>query len=150
MGVVYSARQKSLNRKVALKMVRSPQHATETDLARFQQEASAAARLDHPNIVPVYEIGEASGMCYFTMKLVEKARSLATELQAGPIPARQAAASMIKIARATHYAHQRGVIHRDIKPGNILIDSEGEPCLADFGLAKLLEADIRACFKIGF
>lgn len=143
MGVVYSARQKNLNRKVALKMVRSPQHASETDLARFQQEAAAAARLDHPNIVPVYEIGETNGMCYFTMKLVEEARSLATELQSAPISARKAAALMIKIARATHYAHQRGVIHRDIKPGNILIDAEGEPSLADFGLAKLLEADMK-------
>lgn len=143
MGVVYSARQKSLDRKVALKMVRSPQHATATDLARFQQEAAAAARLDHPNIVPVHEIGEANGMCYFTMKLVEKARSLAAELQSGPLPSRKAAALMIKIARATHYAHQRGVIHRDIKPGNILIDAKGEPCLADFGLAKLLEADMK-------
>lgn len=143
MGVVYSARQKSLNRMVALKMVRSPQHASETDLARFRQEAEAAARLDHPNIVPVYEIGENNGMCYYTMKLVEKARSVATELQAGPMSPRRAAALMIKIARATHYAHQRGVIHRDIKPGNILIDSEGEPSLADFGLAKLLEGDMK-------
>lgn len=143
MGVVYSAHQKSLNRRVALKMVRSPQHASETDLARFQQEAAAAARLDHPNIVPVYEIGESNGMCFYTMKLVERARSLANELQAGPMPLRKAAVLMSKIARAAHYAHQRGVIHRDIKPGNILIDPEGEPTLADFGLAKLLETDAK-------
>jgi|UniRef100_UPI0037835601 serine/threonine protein kinase/WD40 repeat protein len=143
MGIVYQARQTSLNRNVALKMVRFHHNATPTDLARFQQEAEASARLDHPNIVPVFEFGEVRGLCYFTMKLVEQARSLATVLQNGAMEPRQGATLVAKIARAVHYAHQRGVIHRDIKPGNILLDEAGEPNLADFGLAKLLEADMK-------
>jgi eukaryotic-like serine/threonine-protein kinase len=142
MGVVYAARQISLNRPVALKMVRSPHLASESDLARFRQEAEAAARLDHPNIVPVYEAGERDGVQYFTMKLVDGARSIASDLAKSPMEPAAAARLMSKIARAVHYAHQRGVIHRDIKPANILMDSSGEPQLTDFGLAKLQETTI--------
>ncbi len=142
MGVVYAALQISLNRPVALKMVRSPHLASESDIARFRQEAEAAARLDHPNIVPVYEAGERDGVQYFTMKLVEGARSIASDLARGPMEPRAAARLMLKIARAAHYAHLHGVIHRDIKPANILVDTSGEPQLADFGLAKLQETTI--------
>ena len=142
MGIVYAARQISLNRKVALKMVRAPHLASVAELARFRQEAEAAARLEHPNIVPVYEAGEREGLQYFTMKLIKGARSLASELVKGPFDPKRAAEIVIKIARAVHYAHQRGVIHRDIKPANVLIDAEGEPLLGDFGLAKLQEAGV--------
>ena len=142
MGIVYHARQISLNRPVALKMVRAVAAESERDIARFRQEAEAAARLDHPNIVPVYDAGEHGGCHYFTMKLVEGARSLAgagAGNQPGLTP-REAARLVVQMARAVHYAHRHGVIHRDIKPGNILLDAVGEPHLADFGLAKLLEA----------
>jgi WD40 repeat protein/predicted Ser/Thr protein kinase len=140
MGVVYRARQLSLKRVVALKTI-APERMTQPKAAeRFQLEAEAAAKLDHPNIVPIYEIGEHEGQHYYTMKLVD-GRSLARELCGRPLPPRRATEWVAAIARALHYAHQRGVLHRDIKPGNILIDADDQPHLLDFGLAKLLEAD---------
>jgi TolB-like protein/Flp pilus assembly protein TadD/predicted Ser/Thr protein kinase len=137
-GVVYRARQKSLNRTVALKIVGLGQWATESHLKRFHLEAEAAASLDHPCIVPIYEIGEREGSCYFSMKLVEGG-PLDKVAGREPMSPRRAAELIARLARTLHYAHERGVLHRDIKPGNILIDAKGEPHLTDFGLARLVE-----------
>lgn len=142
MGVVYRARQRKLNRLVALKMILSGHFALPGEVERFRIEAEAAAQLDHPGIVPIYEVGEAGGRHYFTMKLVEGG-SLASQLEHGPLPPRRAAEWVAKVARAAHYAHQRGILHRDIKPTNILLDERGEPLLGDFGLARMLHQDSR-------
>lgn len=139
MGVVYEAVQTSLKRVVALKMVRAPSSASNSDMARFRQEAEAAARLAHPNIVEVYEIGEHEGTPFFTMRYVEGARPLTSEIARGPCEPRKAARVVIEIARAIAYAHQRGVIHRDLKPANILLDAKEHPSIVDFGLAKLYD-----------
>jgi eukaryotic-like serine/threonine-protein kinase len=141
MGVVFRARQISLNRIVGLKMIRAGNLATDRDVQRFQTEAEAAASLDHPHIVPIYEVGEHEGRHYFTMKWVE-GHSLAEALSQSRLPAGHAAISklMAKIAMAIQHAHERGVLHRDLKPGNILIDKNGEPHVTDFGLAKRLES----------
>ena len=147
MGEVYDARQVSLNKRVALKLIRSGALATEGEVLRFRTEAEAAAKLEHPNIVAVYEIGQHEGRHYVSMRLVE-GESLAEQIQAklwrpgsGNEMQRQrlVAALMAKVARAVQHAHQRGVIHRDLKPGNILVDESGEPSITDFGLAKLLD-----------
>jgi serine/threonine-protein kinase len=139
-GVVYRARQKSLNRIVALKVVRPSLRSTMAHLQRFRIEAEAAASLDNPNIVPIYEVGECDGAYYFSMKLVEGGQ-LDAVCRREPIPIRRAAELIAKLARTAHYAHERGILHRDIKPGNILVDGQGEPYLADFGLARLLETE---------
>src|SRR5437870_6075593 len=139
-GVVFRARQKSLHRIVALKVIGLGQWATKAHLKRFRLEAEAAASLDHPCIVPIYEVGEREGACYFSMKFVEGGQ-LDEVVKRAPMSIRQAAELIAKVARTVHYAHEHGILHRDIKPGNILLDAKGEPLLTDFGLARLVEAE---------
>src|SRR6266508_3204520 len=139
-GVVFRARQKSLNRIVALKVIGLGQWATKAHLKRFRLEAEAAARLDHPSIVPIYEVGERDGQCYFSMKFVDGGQ-LDQVVKHTPMSIRHAAELIAKVARTVHYAHEHGILHRDIKPGNILLDDKGEPHLTDFGLARLVETE---------
>ena len=157
MGIVFKARQISLNRLVALKLISAGALATPELVKRFKAEAEAAASLTHPNIVPIYEIGEHQGQHYFSMGLIEglnlrqalsQTRNPKSEIRNEPEPVHlsgyetcHAARLVSTIARAVHYAHQRGVLHRDIKPSNILLDAHGEPHLTDFGLAKLIEKE---------
>jgi TolB-like protein/Tfp pilus assembly protein PilF len=139
-GVVFRARQKSLNRMVALKVIGLGQWATPAHLKRFRLEAEAAASLDHPCIVPIYEVGERDGQCYFSMKFVEGGQ-LDQVVKDTPISIRQAVELIAKVARTVSYAHEHGILHRDIKPGNILLDGKSEPHLTDFGLARLVESE---------
>lgn len=139
-GVVYRARQKSLNRTVALKIIGITNGRSKAHLKRFRLEAEAAAKLNHPFVVPIHEIGERKGRCYFSMGLVEGGR-LDQIAKREPMSPRQAAEVIAKLARTVHYAHQHGIVHRDIKPGNILLDTKGEPHLTDFGVARLLETE---------
>jgi eukaryotic-like serine/threonine-protein kinase len=139
-GVVFRARQKSLNRTVALKVISLGQWASKAHLKRFRLEAEAAARLEHPGIVPIHEVGERDGSCYFSMKFVEGGQ-LDEVARREPMPIRRAAELIAKVASTVHYAHEHGILHRDIKPGNILLDAKGEPHLTDFGLARLVESE---------
>jgi predicted Ser/Thr protein kinase len=138
MGVVYRARQKSLGRTVALKMVLNSQ-AQPAGLARFQQEARAAAALDHPGIVPLFDFGEVQGQPYYTMAFIDGESLTGLVKRQGPLPPRQAAEWLAQIAEAVAYAHQRGILHRDLKPDNILVDRQGHPRITDFGLARRLD-----------
>src|ERR1700757_1109045 len=139
-GVVFRARQKSLNRIVALKVINLGEWASKAHVKRFRREAEAAASLEHPSIVPIYEVGERDGSCYFSMKFVEGGQ-LDEVVRRAPMSIRQATELIAKMARTVHYAHEHGIVHRDIKPGNILLDVKGEPHLTDFGLARLVETE---------
>src|SRR5215471_18045625 len=139
MGVIYQARQRHSRRIVAIKRILSYHADSQDTLMRFRREAQAAANLDHPNILPIYEVGESQeGLPFFSMKfagggsLLEAASALRNE-------PRRAVALMAKVARAVQYAHDQGILHRDLKPGNILLDGHSEPLVSDFGLAKWLE-----------
>jgi tetratricopeptide (TPR) repeat protein len=139
MGVVYRARQKALDRSVALKVILGAAHAGADQLARFRAEATAAARLSHPNIVQVFEVGDHAGSPFFSLELVDGG-TLADRLRGEPQPPRQAAELVRTLARAVEHAHSRGVVHRDLKPANVLI-ADGIPKVTDFGLAKQQAAD---------
>jgi eukaryotic-like serine/threonine-protein kinase len=140
MGIVYKARHLRLKRLVALKVIRYDRHSNPEDLARFQIEAEVVARLNHPNIVRIYEIGTARDVPYVALELLEGG-TLKDRLAGNPQPLRETAKLLSTLARAVHAAHEAGVLHRDIKPSNVLFDHEGSPKIADFGLAKRLDVE---------
>ena len=142
MGVVYRARQRVPDRLVALKMIRPALWVTTADARRFRIEAESAARLDHPNIVPIFEIGESDGHLFFSMKLCPGGNLAGLVVDGRPVPDPSRAVELVAtVARAIHHAHQRGILHRDLKPSNILLDEAGRPYVADFGLAKVLDGE---------
>jgi WD40 repeat protein len=140
MGVVFKARHVHLNRVVALKMVQGGTLARPDELQRFHTEAEAAAQLQHPGIVALYEVETHEGQPYFSMEFV-KGTSLAVLATQGPLPSHRGARYLEQTARAVHYAHTRGILHRDLKPANVLVDEQDQPKVTDFGLAKLLQTD---------
>ena len=142
MGVVYRARQRGLDRTVAIKMILASHLASAEHVRRFQDEARAAAGLRHPHIVHIHEVGQCHGQHYFTMEYIE-GMSLAERIARGPTDPRDAARLVLTVARAVHHLHEHGIVHRDLKPSNILLDSEGEPYVSDFGLARFFNADPR-------
>lgn len=135
MGVVFRARQISLDREVAVKMILRGRLASEADLQRFLAEASATARLEHPHIVPIYDVGDVEGRPFFSMKYIE-GETLADRLRRGPLPQREAASLVAELARAIAFAHRQGILHRDLKPSNVLLAKDGSALISDFGLAK--------------
>ena len=139
MGVVFKARQRALGRLVAFKQIRAGLDADPNELARFQNEARAAARLTHPGIVRIFEVGQQDGLPYIAMELVEGG-NLADRLRGGPLPPRDAAALIESLALAVHHSHEHGIVHRDLKPANILLTPEFVPRITDFGLVKLDDA----------
>jgi eukaryotic-like serine/threonine-protein kinase len=140
MGVVYLARQRGLGRVVALKLMLAGSRATEAEIKRFHTEAKAAATLKHPNVVAIHEVGEHHGQQYFSMDYIE-GRSLAEVIRRTPLPAARAARYVKIIAEAIQYAHQQGILHRDLKPHNVLIDAQDEPRITDFGLARQIDVE---------
>ena len=140
MGVVYKARQEKLNRLVALKMVLAGAHASAEQLARFYTEAEAVARLQHPNIVQIFDVGEFEGLPFFSLEYVDGG-TLASKIAGKPQPPREAAETVEQLAYAMAAAHERGIIHRDLKPANVLLSRDGLPKITDFGLAKRIEDD---------
>ena len=135
MGIVYKARQRNLNRVVAIKMILAGQFADQTDIDRFYAEAEAAAALSHPNIVAIHEIGEVQGQHFFSMDYIE-GQSLADLVRENPLRPRRAAEFVRTIAETMQFAHDSGVVHRDLKPANVLLDKRQRPLITDFGLAK--------------
>ncbi|MCK5942774.1 MAG: serine/threonine protein kinase [Planctomycetes bacterium] len=141
MGVVYRARQRSLDREVAVKVLRAGDAATPQALERFEREARSLARLRHRHIVTVHEVGAANGAVFFTMDLLDGG-SLAERLRQGPLPTSQAVQLLRQVGEAIAHAHGKGVLHRDLKPGNVLLDAHGDACVADLGLARELDHDV--------
>ena len=143
MGVVYKAEQETLERQVALKVILAGEAAGAEDIQRFLREAVTAAKLRHPNIVTVYELDVHEGTYYYTMEFIE-GQDLGRLIAAGPLPLRRAVILALKVSRALAHAHGKGVVHRDLKPGNIIVDEAGEPMVTDFGLALDLERQGRS------
>lgn len=148
MGIVYRATRTSDGEQVAIKMILKGDFASEAEQQRFDAEAQAAAKLSHPNIIPIYEIGEFDGRSFFCMRLIQ-GQSLAERLVRGPMPTERAASVMHDISSAIEYAHQQGVLHRDLKPSNIMLDDEGAAYVADFGLAKVIDSRQATLTKTG-
>ncbi len=136
MGVVYEARQKGLDRSVAVKMILSSHLASPELVRRFQSEAKAAARLRHSNIVHIHDVGQLHGQDFFTMEFID-GPSLAERIARQPVDVPAAVRLVATVARAVEHLHQQGIVHRDLKPSNILLDSDGQPYVTDFGLAKV-------------
>ena len=140
MGIVYRAYRKSDGQPVAIKMLSRGEFASPIEKQRFETEATASMKLNHPNIVPIYEYGEHKGCAYFCMKLIE-GETLTQRLVRGPLSATETARLMLDVSEAIHYAHEQGILHRDLKPSNILLDENDNPYVADFGLAKQATGD---------
>jgi serine/threonine protein kinase len=148
MGVVYRARQLKANRLVAIKMIRAFEHATPQERLRFEIETEAVARLQHPHIVQLHEVGEVNGQPFFSLEFCEGGTLTERLKKKRPSP-REAAELIETLARAMHYAHLRGVVHRDLKPGNVLLTAAGMPKITDFGLAKRIDAEARDVSQSG-